>query len=149
MVYDPNALLTEEANNNSGDEYRMRVRVSLRAFWTLADMPEMLNVRKRGFYAIQLLSHKALRYLAFAFMTGLFVSAAMLWSVSPAYRIAFAAQSMFFVLASLGYVAERNGRRYRALSIPYYFMLVNAASSQAFFKFLRGERNRVWKPRLG
>jgi cellulose synthase/poly-beta-1,6-N-acetylglucosamine synthase-like glycosyltransferase len=149
VVYEPDALLTEDANDNPSDEYRMRVRVSLRAIWTLSDMRAMLSIRRYGFYAVQLLSHKALRYLAFAFIGCAFVTAALLWSVSPIYRIAFGAQVLFGALAWLGYFAERYGWRYRALSVPYYFVLVNAASLQAFVKFLRGERHRVWKPRLG
>ena len=149
VVYDPEALLTEEANSNARDEYRMRVRVSLRAIWTLADMSSMLNVRRHGFYAIQLLSHKALRYLAFAFMATTFVSAALLAPLGGIYRIAFFAHLAFGLLASLGFAAERLGWHTRPLSVPYYFMLVNLASLQAFIKFARRQRHRVWNPRLG
>jgi cellulose synthase/poly-beta-1,6-N-acetylglucosamine synthase-like glycosyltransferase len=149
VVYEPAALLTEEANSSSRDEYRMRVRVSLRALWTLAEMPGMMNVRRHGFYAIQLFSHKALRYLAFAFMATTFLSAGALWTVSPIYRIAFLIQVALALLASAGFLAERNGIRTRVLFVPYYFALVNAAAFQACIKFARRERNRIWKPRLG
>lgn len=149
VIYEPNALLTEEANGNARDEYRMRVRVSLRAIWTLADMPDMLSVRRHGFYAIQLLSHKALRYLAFAFIVSTFVTAALLWSTAQIYRIAFVAQLAFGVLATLGFLAEQRGWQTRILSVPYYFMLVNVAALEACIKFVRRERHRVWNPRLG
>lgn len=149
VIYEPKALLTEEANSNARDEYRMRVRVSLRAIWTLADMPDMLSVRRHGFYAIQLLSHKALRYLAFAFIASTFFTAALLWPVGAIYRIAFVVQAAFGVLAWLGYLAERRGWQTRILSVPYYFVLVNAAALQACIKFARRERHRVWSPRLG
>jgi hypothetical protein len=149
VVYEPAALLMEETNTNSRDEYRMRVRVSLRAIWTLVDMRTMLNVRRQGFYAIQLLSHKALRYLAFAFLGSTFLTAALLWPEGLIYRVAFIAQLLFAVLATVGFLAERRGRQGRVFAVPYYFALVNVAALQACIKFLKGERPRVWRPRLG
>ena len=149
VVYDPEALLTEQANGNAHDEYRMRVRVSLRAIWTLADMREMLNVRRHGFFAVQLLSHKALRYLAFAFMVLMFVLAGVLWSDGVIYQAALVGQVVIGVCALFGYVAEQYRWQTRVLAVPYYLLLVNLAASQAWIKFLRGERHRVWRPRLG
>ena len=32
------------------------------------------------------------------------------------------------------------------LALPYYFVLVNAASPIAFLKFMRGEPHVVWEP---
>jgi cellulose synthase/poly-beta-1,6-N-acetylglucosamine synthase-like glycosyltransferase len=149
VVYEPAALLTEEANGKPQDEYRMRVRVSLRALWTLSDMADMFDVRRHGFYSIQLLSHKALRYLAFVFMVATFLTAAILWAVSPLYQVALVLQVTVGLLACLGYWAERYGVRSRLLSAPYYFALVNVAAFLACVKFLRRERNRMWQPRLG
>jgi cellulose synthase/poly-beta-1,6-N-acetylglucosamine synthase-like glycosyltransferase len=149
VVYEPEALLTEDANTNTRDEYRMRVRVSLRALWTLADMSHMMSVRRHGFYAIQLWSHKALRYLAFGFMCSAFFTAALLSGRSPFYRLMYEAQLMFAVVALLGLLAEQRGWKTRALAVPYYFALVNAASFQACFKYLRRQRHRLWSPRLG
>jgi cellulose synthase/poly-beta-1,6-N-acetylglucosamine synthase-like glycosyltransferase len=149
VVYDPDALLMERTNTNSKDEYRMRVRVALRALWTLWEMPEVLDVRRYGFYAVQIISHKVLRYLAWVLGAAVFVSGALLWPAGAAYRALFFAQALFCLCAGLGFLAERAGRPNRWLSVPYYFILVNAAALQAFVKFVRGERARVWRPRLG
>lgn len=149
VVYEPAALLTESANSNVRDEYRMRVRVSLRALWTLTDMSRLMDVRRHGFYAVQLFSHKALRYLVVFFMAAALAMSAVLWPVGVIYRVALVLQLAFVLLAWLGYVAERRGRPTRLLSIPYYFALVNAAACHAFIKFLRGQRHRVWNPRVG
>ncbi|MEP7242420.1 MAG: glycosyltransferase family 2 protein [Gammaproteobacteria bacterium] len=149
VVYEPAALVSEAANGNARDEYRMRVRVALRALWALSDMPGLLNVRRYGFFAVQLVSHKALRYLAFFFMAGTFATAAVLWTEGWVYRVAFLLQVLFVISGWLGYVAERSGRPRQLFFVPYYFVLVNAAALQAFWKFLKGERHRVWNPRLG
>jgi cellulose synthase/poly-beta-1,6-N-acetylglucosamine synthase-like glycosyltransferase len=149
VVYEPQALLQEQANTNSRDEYRMRVRVALRALWTLADMPRLLNVRRHGFYAVQLVSHKLLRYLAWLPGAVMFAAAAALWPAGAVYRLMFLLQVGFLLCACLGFLAQERGRPNRWLSIPYYFVLINAAALQAFVKFARGERTRLWKPRLG
>ncbi|MCC7240285.1 MAG: glycosyltransferase family 2 protein [Acidobacteria bacterium] len=149
VVYEPRALLREVAHANARDEYRMRTRVSLRAIWTLSDMSELLSIRRHGFYAVQLLSHKVLRYLAFFFMAGTFITAALLWPVGWVYRLAFVLQVAFAVAALMGYAAERAGRPSRLLAMPYYFVLVNAAALVAFCRFLNGKRHRTWNPRLG
>ena len=149
VVFEPLARLSESAHSNPDAEYRMRVRVSLRALWTLAEMPEILSVRRYGFYAVQVLSHKVLRYLAFFFIAALFVLNLLLWPVGTVYRIALVLQFSFIASALLGFLAERVGKPNRLLSVPYYFMLVNAAALHAFFRFMRGERHRVWSPRLG
>ena len=149
VVYDPDALLSETANANPQDEYRMRVRVSLRALWTLADMPGLLNPLRHGWYAVQLWSHKVLRYFAFLLIATTFVTSAWLAGSTPIYAFMFAGHLLVGVMAALGFLTERSGRQVRLLYVAYYFVLVNLAALQAFVKFLRGERARVWRPRLG
>lgn len=149
VVYDPEALLSERAHANTADEYRMRVRVALRSLWTLKDMAGLLNVTRHGVYALQLISHKLLRYLAFSFMAVTFATSALLWRQGAIYQLAFVAHVAFVAVAGLGLIAERRGHRSRLLFVPYYFALVNLAALQAVIKFVRGERFRVWSPRLG
>ncbi len=43
VIYEPTAVLTEEALSESGAEFRMRVRVALRAFWALWDKSALLE----------------------------------------------------------------------------------------------------------
>ena len=70
VVYEPRALLYEDALAEAGDEFRMRVRVGLRALHALKDKAALLNPLRFGLFAWQLFSHKVLRYLAFLFMAG-------------------------------------------------------------------------------
>jgi len=65
VIYEPDAVLTEETLSVQSQEYRMRVRVALRAFWALWDKRTLLNPFRFGLYAWQLWSHKLLRYLSF------------------------------------------------------------------------------------
>jgi hypothetical protein len=149
VVYEPAAMLAETPLMNPVDEYRMRVRVALRALWTVSDMRRLLNVRKYGWYAVQVFSHKVLRYLAFFFVALLFATSAWLSWSNPLYAAACLLQATALCCGIVGYVVARRGTPSRSLTVPYYFALVNCASLHAVWKFLNRERPRVWTPRLG
>ena len=65
VVYEPAARLVEDALTQTAAEFRMRVRVTLRALWALSDLCSLFNPLKYGLFSLQLLSHKLLRYTAF------------------------------------------------------------------------------------
>jgi cellulose synthase/poly-beta-1,6-N-acetylglucosamine synthase-like glycosyltransferase len=149
VVYEPDAILYEDALTTAPAEYRMRVRVSLRAWWALMDMRRLLNPRRRGLFALQLFSHKVLRYLAFAALPTLALAAFALRDAGVLYRAAFVLSGAFALMAAGGFLVERAGRSAGPFGVPYYFVLVNAAAAHAFVNFLRGRRQAVWTPRLG
>src|ERR1700683_3196250 len=59
-VYVPAAVLEEETLSREAAEYRMRVRVALRAFWALWDKRTLLNPLRYPLFSWQLASHKLL-----------------------------------------------------------------------------------------
>ncbi len=147
VVYEPEAQVTEPALAVSGDEYRMRVRVALRAFWALWELREVANPLRYGLYAWQVLSHKVLRYLAFVFLLTLALSNAVLFDSNWFYTMSGIAQGLFYAGGLLATFAS--GTVPKLFNVPYYFMVVNAAAAHAFWKFLNRERMTVWQPRLG
>lgn len=149
VVYEPAAVLTESALDRGGSEYSMRVRVALRALWALRDMRHLLNPVRYGFFSLQLLSHKILRYLAFVFLVGAAISNAILADFSLLYGVSAVLQISLYGLAGLGVLSGRSGPGKLIPHFPYYFLLLNLASAQAFFKFITGKKQVLWKPRLG
>lgn len=150
VVYEPEAVGREASLESWSEEYRMRVRVALRAFWALKDMRRLLNPARSGLYGLQLLSHKVLRYLAFPLVVGLLVSSAALAHTGPLYLGLFVGQVVFYSSALVGHWCwRRKGRRYAIVRLPYYFVLVNLAAAHACVKFLCGTRQVVWRPRTG
>lgn len=149
-VYEPEAICTEETNRRSEKEMRMRIRVIGQTFTDLWRNREMLNPLKSGFYGIQLLSHKVLRYAVPVFLILLFVSAGImaLSSSSTFFLIVFALQTAFYLAALFGWFLEGRAGAVRLgiLAIPLYFVLANLASLAAFYKFLRGESYARWEP---
>jgi cellulose synthase/poly-beta-1,6-N-acetylglucosamine synthase-like glycosyltransferase len=149
VVYEPNAILKEDALNSSINEYRMRVRVSLRALWALSDMRRLINPLKYGIFSWQLLSHKTLRYMAFMLLICLYISNVFLWNKGTLFQVTFLIQNAFYLTAYWGRREKGGGLLSKFVFVPYYFTLINLAAAQAFWKFLNRKKQIIWNPRTG
>lgn len=146
VVYRDDALSREESLGRQDDEYRMRVRVSLRALHGLADMRRLLAPR-HGLFAFQVLVHKVLRYLLFVPLAAALIANVALLDRTP-YSWLFAAQAACYGLAAVGWAS--GGRiRFRPVFVPFYFCLINVAAGEALARFIKGERQVLWTPRKG
>ena len=145
-IYEPNAVCAEETNRRSDAELKMRVRVIAQTFTDLWRHRAMLNPFRSGFFAVQLLSHKVMRYLVPFFLIALFGASATLATSSIVYRLLFAAQLLGYGCALLAWLLEKLGIRSRLLALPQYFVLANVASLIGCYQFLRGERYASWEP---
>ena len=145
-VFEPDAVCTEETNQRVDNELRMRVRVITQTFNDLWRHRAMLNPFRSGFFAVQLFSHKVMRYLVPLFLVVTFATSAALVTTTLFYRLAFAIQVIGYVCAALSAALERVGIRSRMLALPQYFVLANLASVLALYKLIRGERYARWEP---
>ncbi len=149
LVYEPEAILKEASLKSSKDEYRMRIRVSLRALWALSDMRHLLTFTGSKLFAWQLWSHKVLRYMCFILLIGAYFSNLALWPYSSIYKLFFILQNGAYVGAIISPFLEKNGQKSRVLCILHYFVLLNLAAGHAFIKFLLGHKQITWTPRKG
>lgn len=145
-VYEPAAVCTEETNKRADKELRMRVRIITQTITDLWRHRAMMNPFRSGFYAVQLISHKVLRYLVPVFLLLTFISSLVLAPRSLFYFLVALAQLCFYGAAALSWLLESLGWRNRLLALPQYFVLANLASLMAFYKFLSGERYARWEP---
>lgn len=147
VIYCDKALLNEESLSNSQSEFRMRVRVSLRAYWAMWDMKHLFNPFKYGLFSLQITSHKLLRYLAFVPLFLALVANGMITGEGWFYQLTFIVQILFYSAAA--FVSLNDGTRNKWLALANYFCLINIASAMAFIKFIKGEKIVIWKPRVG
>jgi branched-subunit amino acid transport protein len=148
-VFERNAVCYEQTNDRAKDEMQMRVRVISQTFTDLWLNRDMLNPLRSGFFAVELLSHKLLRYAVPAILAALFISSVLLDRHSTIYSLAMLGQAAFYGMAAAAWVLERSGVKLSLLAMPLYFVLANMASVIAFYKFLRGERFARWEPIRG
>lgn len=143
VVYEQEAICYENTNTETRDEFKMRVRVIIRSLYVLRHMKKLLNPSKYGIYAIQLISHVVLRYLAPVFLILLFFVNILLFYRDLLYQILFFSQLLFYISATLGWFTRRGETIFY---IPYYFCAANSAALVAIIKFLQKEKNVVWTP---
>jgi len=149
VVYAPDAVLEEETLANESAEYRMRVRVALRALWALWDKRSLLNPLRFPLFSWQLLSHKVLRYLSFA---PLALAASINWLLVPSswlYAALAAGQGAAALLVLGAAYGSPQVRAFSPARYCYYFLLLNCASAAAFTRFVRGDKPVLWQPRTG
>jgi hypothetical protein len=144
-IYEPNAVCVEETNRQSNKEMKMRVRIIAQTFTDLWRHAGMMNPFRSGFYAIQLFSHKVMRYLVPFFLIAIFIASVIL-AGTQVYRVFLLAQLACYACAALAWLLDNLGVRSRLLAFPQYFVLANVASLLALYQFLRGKRYAHWEP---
>jgi len=90
-----------------------------------------------------------LRYLSFI---PLAVAAILNWVLLPGGGIFEALALVQCCAALLAYLALRGPQPLRGFGLArycYYFLLLNWASAVALGRFLRGEKQVLWQPRVG
>lgn len=145
-VFEPDAVCFEYTNSRASDEFAMRVRVIMQTYTDLWRNRDMINPFKSGFYAVEMVSHKWLRYAVPVMLAAIFLSSGILAYFYDLFDLVFTAQILFYATAAAGWVFERSGRHILPLAIPLYFVLANLASVMAFFRFIKGERTTTWEP---
>jgi cellulose synthase/poly-beta-1,6-N-acetylglucosamine synthase-like glycosyltransferase len=145
-VYEPEAVCTEETNRHPAKEMKMRVRIITQTFSDLWRHRAMMNPLRSGFYAVQLWSHKVMRYLVPFFLLSFLGASAILAAGSIPFRVLLALQLLACGAGLLALALDHAGIRSRLLAFPQYFLLANLASLIGLYKFLRGERYARWEP---
>ncbi len=150
LVFAENAVAYEPPARSGGDEFGRKVRIMTRGLRGTLLMRHLMDPRRTGFYAVQLLWHKLLRRVMVVPLIGLFASSLALLGRSPLYTLAGLAQLAAYGLAGLGLLTRDRpiGRR-KELAVPAYFVLVNAAALKAIIDVARGRRIDRWDPARG
>ena len=143
VVFEDRALAFEETTKSTAEEFKMRVRVVTRGIRGLLSVPGLLNPGKYPWVALQLISHKVLRWLVSFFLILLFLSNAALAS-RPLYFELFTLQILFYLLALLSRIVPVH-RHMKLLGIPLYFCTVNIAALFSIFEVFRGRKYTVWE----
>ena len=145
-IYQPSAVCMEEPNTEANKELGVRVRIITQTFADLWRNRSMLNPLKKGFYAVQLLSHKVMRYMAPVFLLTILFTSVLLAPKNSLYAIIFGLQVAFYSMAAVSWLFEKAGVKVAWLGYPQYFVITNLASVLAFIKLVRGERYVRWQP---
>lgn len=126
-------------------EYQRKIRTVIRGMTGLSRHKEVMNIRQHGLFALQVISHKLMRWLAPWFFMILFIVSALIANQNSFYALAFVLQLLFYGVALAAQFLP-NLRSIGPIKLIYFFVQVNIALLDAAVKFLAGQRMTTWKP---
>jgi hypothetical protein len=145
LVFAPDAVAYEPVAGTGDAEFARKVRVMTRGLNGVVLRRELLDPRRHGFYAVQLLSHKVLRRLMALPLGVLAATSLALGARSRLFRALAAGQLAVYGLGALG-IARGRRKSSKLLALPAYFVMVNAASLKAAWNVVRGRSIERWEP---
>jgi len=149
VVNEPEGIAFVTRVVNFKEEFRRRRRTTLGGLEVFFSELGLLNPFKYGFFSLELLSHKFLRWLTPFILLLLLLINFVLLGEHFAFKLTFAI-GLFTILSALGYwLFMSNNKLSGFLSIfesISYFYLVNLAILLAWVKFLLGQREIIWEP---
>lgn len=143
VVYDPEAVATEEIAPTASAQFARRVRLGTGDFQTLFGNLACLHPRN-GLLAFCYFSHRVLRWLAPLLLFVAFFSSVLMVRRS-AFAALVAAQCVFYFAALLGYWRKKQGKPARVFAMPFHFCLMNLALFLGLLKYLGGRQSLIWK----
>ena len=148
-TYVPGAVVWEDTHEAADREFNMRTRVIVRSIHALVQRSRVLNPLRTGLFALQLWSHKVLRYLVpELLLLALAMSVTLALSDSPRavfYQVLVGLQLLTYIAVPVVYsVCRRLDVKTGMLSAPFYFVHANAAAFWALVRYLRGRREVTW-----
>lgn len=156
VVFEPEAVAFEHVAPSAEAEFRRKVRVCVRGLQALTVEPGLFNPFWHGFYSLQLISHKLLRWLLVWPLLAALLTSLLLTTAHPVYLLIAAVQLVFygmalavFILTRLGYSVSRLPGPLKAAAVPFYFCLANTATIVALFKFIFQPPVDRWEVRRG
>ncbi len=126
-------------------EYQRKIRTVIRGMTGLSRHAEVMSLAKFGFFAVQVISHKLMRWLSPLFFIAFFLISAMLANDGVFYGLIFIAQLAFYGVALVAHFLP-GLRRLALVKLVYFFVQVHVALFDAALKFLAGQRMTTWKP---
>ena len=126
-------------------EYQRKVRTVLRGMTGLARHAEVMDPRRFGQFAFQVIGHKLMRWLVPVTLAVLLPLSVLLVEQGGVYVLALLGQLAFYGAALAAHLRPEL-RDIGPLRIVYFFVQVNVAIADALLQFLRGARMTVWQP---
>jgi cellulose synthase/poly-beta-1,6-N-acetylglucosamine synthase-like glycosyltransferase len=146
VVYDNRAVSLEDSRTRLGDEFRCRVRISVRATSMIPYVLSQLFRHGRLGYMFQMVSHKFLRWWLWCLLLVALVTNLLLAWHSPAYAFLAGLQGLFYLMAVVGLLAARWDIGIPFVPLLAFFLLGNVAACTGAIKCLAGKRMAKWEP---
>jgi len=140
--FEPNAVAYEKAGETSQDEYKRKVRMQRGQPWKKYYDIQKFNIFKYGWFSYFYIGHKYLKYQLYLLHPLLYILNYILMQDSIFYTIIFVLQSLFYILAFIGFVTKS---KKKIVYYPYYYIMTIVAQAHAVFNTLTGNSKSIWE----
>lgn len=130
-IYEPEAIILEEASKNMKQEFLRKIRVISREIQGLYYFRHLFNPVKHPMFAFQNISHRICRWMVPFFLV--FVFFGSIYSDYVFFEVLLLLQIVFYGAALSGLFLPKKQRGFFLVSIPFYFTTVNLAALFAWF----------------
>jgi cellulose synthase/poly-beta-1,6-N-acetylglucosamine synthase-like glycosyltransferase len=146
VVYEPEAYAIETPSFSIAEEMKRKVRICTGGFQSIVRLKHLLNPFKYGLLSFQYLSHRVFRWtVAPLCIPLLFITNLLLAHSSTLFEAIFILQCLFYLLAIVGYVLEKNKLRIQALFVPFYFSFMHYTVFLGFFNYITNTQTGIWE----
>jgi hypothetical protein len=142
--YTHKAVGLESTTTHFTQEFARKKRIIAQSLYGVFRHKRFLNPFRFGFFAVEIWSHKLIRWFVPVFMLLAFIANIPL-TTEPAYRLLFVLQVIFYLLAGAGWATSKVLKQAWFLTIPFYFVTINLASLYAIILFMSGKRFETWR----
>ncbi len=145
QVFNAGAVSSEAVLVEMGREFSRKTRIITRCLNSITNTKGLLNPMRTGFFALQIWSHRLLRWLVpvlalLLLIANLFLLAETWYTTSLGIILGFLA------LALIGYMLDRLNAGHGILRLPYYFVVANLAALTSIVFWLSGRNYNIWNP---
>lgn len=145
VKYEPSAIAFENVGLTVADEFNRKARYSATNYQTLFILgPQLFSKGLLISYAF--FSHRLSRWFL-PFLLVLILILSIFLSIQNNFYISLlAVQVVFYLFAAFGWILNKFKVRLSIFSLPYFFVMTNAAIITGFFKFLNKKHSVIWDP---
>lgn len=148
VVYEPEARATELPSASTKEELKRKIRIAAGGWQSVMRLLPLFNIFRYGVLSFQYISHRVLRWTItpFALLVTFFLNAYLVYNNDTImYKILFIFQSLFYLLALIGYILSKKQIKQKIFFIPFYFCFMNYAVFAGLVRYLKGNQSVVWE----
>lgn len=145
VTMDETAIAYYNVSSNPREEFQRKVRTVVNGLDVLLKFKSVLNPVKYGWFALQMVSHKLIRWLVPFCLILMLVLNAILFGQGDTYRVILIAQVLFYALATLSFPFKKV-QEFALFKISLFFVISNISILLAWHKVLSGKSSVIWEP---
>jgi cellulose synthase/poly-beta-1,6-N-acetylglucosamine synthase-like glycosyltransferase len=144
-IFEPEAKCYEETAGSFDKEIARKERIVNRSIRGLMRVKQVMNPRVSGIFALEVISHKLLRWLIPLFLGLGVLGSSLLGSLDYAFfQLVVVGALLLTLFAAIAHRSDQSNELPVYLSVPYYFIMVNAFAVRGIAKAMLGETQITW-----